>query len=58
MTLVPMNKTSEPKVSKVEDKSSVTLTHSEKEFEAACKDTQVVHCLVVKDILVTENDLP
>lgn len=52
-----MNKR-DPKASKVKDKSFMTLTHSEKEFEAACKDTQVVHCLVVKDILVTENDLP
>lgn len=56
MTLLPLNKTTEPKASKVEGKFFLTLTHSEKEFEAACRDTQVVHCLVVKEVLFTAKN--
>ena len=46
-TLLPLKVTNCPKTSKVEGRSFLTITQSEREMEEAIKEAQTVHALIV-----------
>ena len=45
-----------PKVSKADRRTFFTITHSEQEIEAPSKESREVHALVVKQVLIAEEE--
>ena len=55
-TLLPLRSRARPKVPKVDKRIFFTTTHLDHEMGAAIKESRVVHALVVKQVLTTEEE--
>ena len=54
-TLLPLRSGICPKVSKADRQTFFIIIHSKQEMRAAIKESRVIHALVVKQVLTTEE---